>query len=80
VTTTITPIKMMKKMTMMTISTRKARTDGRTDSTGDIAFEDDIDMLRDYLFVSVAPGGVIFEMHRLVQLAARKWVESQGQH
>ena len=46
----------------------------------DEAFEDDIVALRDYLFISVAQGESTFEMHRLVQLAARKWLESQGQY
>jgi tetratricopeptide (TPR) repeat protein len=41
--------------------------------------EDDILMLRDYSFVTVTTDEKTFEMHSLVQLATRKWLESQGQ-
>ena len=40
--------------------------------------EDDIATLRDYLFVSLTSDGSSFEMHRLVQLAVRKWLETHG--
>ncbi|KAK3617011.1 hypothetical protein LTR22_026872, partial [Elasticomyces elasticus] len=39
------------------------------------AFEEDIIMLREYHFISAAPKGATFEMHRLVQLAAQRWLE-----
>ena len=54
--------------------------DASSTTLNDEAFEEDIDTLRDYLFISVKPEGPSFEMHRLVQLAVRKWLESQGQH
>ena len=41
-------------------------------------FEDDIQILRDYSFVSVDTDQT-FEMHALVQLATRKWLEANGQ-
>ncbi|KAK3614601.1 hypothetical protein LTR56_026644 [Elasticomyces elasticus] len=53
--------------------------DESSDTAADEAFEDDLATLRDYLFISVAPGGSTFEMHRLVQFAARKWLESRGE-
>jgi tetratricopeptide (TPR) repeat protein len=42
-------------------------------------FEDDLDRLRDYSFVTVTRDAKTFEMHSLVQLATRKWLESQQQ-
>ena len=41
-------------------------------------FEDDLLMLRNYSFVSVTVDQSTFEMHRLVQLATRKWLETHG--
>ena len=41
--------------------------------------EDDILALRNYSFISVNSDGTTFEMHGLVQLATRKWLESHGQ-
>ena len=52
----------------------------RSFDSADESFEDDIVILRDFHLISVAPLGATFEMHRLVQLAARKWLESQGQY
>ncbi|KAH8651580.1 hypothetical protein BGZ60DRAFT_436624 [Tricladium varicosporioides] len=43
-------------------------------SVGD-GFEDDILVLRNYLFITINIDGTTFEMHRLVQLATRKWLE-----
>ena len=42
-------------------------------------FEDDISTLRDYSFISVTADPTIFEMHGLVQLATRKWLEAHGE-
>lgn len=42
-------------------------------------FEDDLLMLRNYSFVSITSNPSIFEMHRLVQLATRKWLDADGQ-
>jgi hypothetical protein len=42
------------------------------------ALEDDIDILREYSFISPTTGDA-FEMHSLVQLATRRWLESQAQ-
>lgn len=39
------------------------------------AFEEDIAALRDYCFMSVSSDGLTFEMHHLVQLAARLWLK-----
>ena len=47
--------------------------DGETDS----GFEDDIAMLRDYCLIVVDETGD-FEMHGLVQLSTRKWLEAFG--
>lgn len=43
------------------------------------SFEDDLKTLRDYSFVTATQSVNIFEMHSLVQLATRKWLESQDQ-
>ena len=42
-------------------------------------FEEDLCILRDYSFVAVTSDANTFEMHSLVQLATRKWLESQHQ-
>ena len=42
-------------------------------------FEDDILTLRNYSFISINTDGTTFEMHGLVQLATRKWLEAHGQ-
>ena len=42
-------------------------------------FEDDILLLRNYSFISVNPDMATFKMHRLVQLATRRWLELRGQ-
>ncbi|KAL6409895.1 hypothetical protein AUP68_06297 [Ilyonectria robusta] len=60
-----------------------ASTDEGTDSESDSEhsetegeFEDDAAMLRDYCLVTVAKGGDMFEIHGLVQLSTRKWLEA----
>ena len=52
--------------------------DGASVSSMDDEFEDDILVLRDYSFVFGA-NNTTLEMHRLVQLATRKWLETHGQ-
>ncbi|KAK3646859.1 hypothetical protein LTR56_008347 [Elasticomyces elasticus] len=51
------------------------------DEEGDLddAFNKDIRMLEGYSFVSVTTDASVWEMHRLVQVATRKWLKSQGQ-
>ena len=49
------------------------------DSTLNDEFEDDILILRNYSFISVNTDKKTFEMHRLVQLATRKWLEVHAQ-
>ncbi|KAK0316452.1 hypothetical protein LTR01_000200 [Friedmanniomyces endolithicus] len=55
-------------------------TEASYDGPMDHTFEQDITTLREYHFISVSPGGVTFEMHRLVQLAARMWLEASGRY
>jgi hypothetical protein len=45
----------------------------------DDEFENDVLTLRDYSFVTFTKDTDTFEMHSLVQLATRKWLESEGQ-
>jgi hypothetical protein len=49
------------------------------DSIGDDGFEDDILTLRNYSFISVNADKSTFEMHGLVQLAMRKWLDTHAQ-
>ena len=42
-------------------------------------FEKDIIVLQNFSFISVNVDGITFEMHGLVQLATRKWLEAHGQ-
>jgi len=53
--------------------------DSESESSITDEFEDDILTLRNYSFVSVTIHANVFEMHRLVQLATRKWLEANGQ-
>jgi hypothetical protein len=48
-------------------------------TTEDDGFEDDVLTLRDYSFITVTKEANTFEMHSLVQLATRTWLENQGQ-
>ncbi|KAF1937442.1 hypothetical protein EJ02DRAFT_302154, partial [Clathrospora elynae] len=41
-------------------------------------FEDDVLALQNFCFISVDTSGTSFEMHALVQLATRKWLEANG--
>ncbi|KAK7991027.1 hypothetical protein PG990_015307 [Apiospora arundinis] len=52
--------------------------DAEPSSNGDDEFEDDIAILRDYSIISVNENNT-FTMHRLVQLATRRWIETTGQ-
>ncbi|KAH7400586.1 putative kinesin [Phaeosphaeria sp. MPI-PUGE-AT-0046c] len=51
----------------------------RQSSITDNDFEDDVLALRDYSFIAVTQDAKTFEMHSLVQLATRTWLESEGQ-
>jgi len=53
--------------------------DGDGSESGDDEFEDDISTLRSYSFIYVAGDGSSFQMHSLVQLATRKWLEAHGE-
>jgi tetratricopeptide (TPR) repeat protein len=44
----------------------------------DDEFEDDVLTLRDYSFIMVTRDASTFEMHSLVQLAMRTWLENEG--
>ena len=52
--------------------------EGSSDDPPD-RFEEDIDRLQNYSFVSVGADEWTFEMHRLVQLATRKWLAMHGE-
>ena len=45
----------------------------------DDGFDDDISTLRNYYFVSIRKDAHVYEMHKLVQLATRKWLEANEQ-
>ncbi len=51
----------------------------RQGGTADDGFEDDVLALRDYSFITVTRHASTFEMHSLVQLATRTWLENEGQ-
>ncbi|KAH7418684.1 hypothetical protein BKA64DRAFT_613936 [Cadophora sp. MPI-SDFR-AT-0126] len=53
--------------------------DSTSQSSTDDEFEDDVSILRQFSFISANKDGTTFEMHRLVQLATRKWLEADGQ-
>jgi tetratricopeptide (TPR) repeat protein len=43
------------------------------------SFEDDVLILRNFSFISIDKDKTTFEMHRLVQLAIKRWLEAHGQ-
>ncbi|KAH8732075.1 hypothetical protein GQ44DRAFT_670901 [Phaeosphaeriaceae sp. PMI808] len=43
------------------------------------SFEDDVLILRNFSFISIDKDRTTFEMHRLVQLAIKRWLEAHGQ-
>jgi tetratricopeptide (TPR) repeat protein len=55
--------------------------DSADDSSGsaDEDMEEDIITLRNYSFISDSPDGMVFKMHRLVQLATRDWLKLHKQ-
>jgi tetratricopeptide (TPR) repeat protein len=53
--------------------------DSASETSVDDGFEDDVLALRNYSFISITVDASTFEMHALVQLATRKWLEDQGQ-
>jgi tetratricopeptide (TPR) repeat protein len=53
--------------------------DALQSSANDDEFENDITTLRSFCFISVKTDGTTFKMHALVQLATRKWLESNRQ-
>lgn len=42
-----------------------------------VNFEEDIEVLRNYSLVTLGVENDVFEMHRLVQFATRKWLEQR---
>lgn len=54
--------------------------DSQSDSDFETDFDADVDLLRGYDLLSVSPNGGSYEMHRLVQLATQKWLESGGRY
>jgi tetratricopeptide (TPR) repeat protein len=49
--------------------------DGGSEVNDDGVFEEAVEQLRSYSFMSIGEDGRTFEMHGLVQLATRKWLE-----
>jgi tetratricopeptide (TPR) repeat protein len=53
--------------------------DGDPEEDRELEFEDDLATLRSYSLIVVDIAGHTFEMHRLVQFATGRWLESYGQ-
>ena len=53
--------------------------DNQSQSSKNEGFENDVQVLRNYMFISIDTNNTAFEMHRLVQLATRKWLEAHKQ-
>ncbi|GAB1319497.1 hypothetical protein MFIFM68171_09707 [Madurella fahalii] len=60
-------------------STTDDDTNNDADDVIDGGFEDDVAILRDYCLILVDETGDEFEMHGLVQLSTRRWLEALGQ-
>jgi tetratricopeptide (TPR) repeat protein len=57
----------------------KIRDDSVSEAISDGLFEEAVERLRSYSFVSIGEDGQTFEMHGLVQLATRKWLQIHGE-
>jgi hypothetical protein len=53
--------------------------DSESDASINDRFEEDVHMLRNYSFIALTADTTMFDMHGLVQLATRKWLEEHGQ-
>jgi len=53
--------------------------DSDSELNDDDGFEMDVRTLRDFSFISTTSDPTVFEMHRLIQLATRKWLEANEQ-
>jgi hypothetical protein len=53
--------------------------DSATESSTSEGFEEDVLILKSYSFISINADTTTFEMHRLVQLAMRIWLDTHGQ-
>ena len=53
--------------------------DAESECNIDNEFEDDIVVLKNFSLVTINVDGDMFEMHSLVQLSTRKWLEENGQ-
>jgi tetratricopeptide (TPR) repeat protein len=49
-----------------------------SDGEAEAQFEDDLVLLRDYCLITMNSTGAMFEMHGLVQLSTRRWLEARG--
>jgi hypothetical protein len=58
---------------------KEIQDDSTSEGSGDNLFEENVDRLRSYSFLPVGKDGRTFEMHALVQLATRKWLEVHRQ-
>ncbi|KAF1975419.1 putative kinesin [Bimuria novae-zelandiae CBS 107.79] len=75
-----------KRQEAQTNQTEKVEDNGDSDleddisqsSAGDDEFGDDVVVLRNFYFISTDASGAVFEMHALVQLAMRKWLEANS--
>jgi tetratricopeptide (TPR) repeat protein len=52
--------------------------DSNSEASVDDGFEEDILTLRNYSLIGITTNSTIFDMHGLVQLATRKWLEEHG--
>lgn len=60
--------------------TRRDEDDDESATSGTGEFDMDLEKLRNYSFVSVEADRHTFAMHRLVQMATRRWLSQQGQY
>ncbi|KAK3613079.1 hypothetical protein LTR22_028314, partial [Elasticomyces elasticus] len=68
------------RVELRTTGTERGNSEATSDDSAAQAFEEDIIILRQYHFISAAPKGATFEMHRLVQLAAQEWLKASGEY
>lgn len=72
-------LKQLLGLPVIFIITGSDTENGSVSSESDDGLEDDITLLRDYYFISMAADGSAFEMHRLVQRALQEYLRELGQ-
>ncbi|WPH01833.1 Hypothetical protein R9X50_00468700 [Acrodontium crateriforme] len=74
------PVSLLQQPNSSDLKDKDGDHDEDSNGSAEESFEEDIATLCDYLLISNEHDQTAFEMHRLVQLATRTWLEARGEH